>query len=318
MNVIVTGGTGFLGRAVVELLKRKGYESVTSISRREGVDIRDYGLLIRKLKETKPELVIHCAAHVGGIAYNALHPVEVFEDNVGIGLNIVKACNELGIAKFINIMPNCVYPGHLEEYEETKFWDGSIHESVLTYGLPRKMMWGACFAYKQKNENFLPVHLVFPNMYGPHDHFEIVRSHALGALIRKIVDAEIKGEGTVEIWGTGKPVREWLYVEDGAEAIFKSMKNFAKFEANEILNVGIQKGISIKELATLIKKIVGWDGEFKYVLEKPDGTPKKILVAKRMKKRLNGWEPSTQLRQGIEKTVTWYKEHRSEILKKKQ
>ena len=310
MRILVTGGTGFLGSNVVEILKSSNFE-VYSCSRREGIDILNYKSFKDFIDKTHPEMVIHCAAHVGGIAYNRLHPTEVFEDNVGIGLNVAKACYESGINNIINIMPNCVYPGHLEEYEESKFWDGPIHESVLTYGLPRKLFWGACFAYWQKNPKFKAVHLIYPNMYGPYDHFEIIRSHALGAFISKIVDAKRQGKKTVEIWGTGKPIREWLYVKDGAEAVVKTIENMDKFAANDIMNIGVTKGISIKDLANLIKDIVGWDGKFVFQTEKPDGAMKKILVAKKMKDILN-WEPSTKLKVGIKDTIEWYQENRKD------
>jgi len=303
-KILVTGGTGFLGSNVVELLRNKGFD-VHSCSRREGIDIRNYSQFKEFVDKIKPELVVHCAAHVGGIAYNALHPVEIFEDNVSIGLNVVRACSESGINSLTNIMPNCTYPGHLEEYEESKFWDGAIHDSVLTYGLPRKMMWGDCFAYCQKNPKFRPIHLVFPNMYGPKDHFEIVKSHALGAFIAKISDAKKHGKKTVEIWGTGKPIREWIYVMDAAEGVLKSIENFGRFERNEIMNIGVTKGISVIELANIIKETVGWEGEFVLQPEKPDGAMKKILIVNKMKEKL-GWEPSTKLREGIKKTVEWY------------
>jgi GDP-L-fucose synthase len=311
MKIVVTGGTGFLGKNVVALLKSENHD-VFSISKEEGVDILNYEKFLAKLDEIKPEMLIHCAAHVGGIAYNELHPVEVFEDNTHIGLNVVKACNEVGIKYFVNIMPNCTYPGNMNEYQEEKWWDGPMHDTVLTYGLPRKMVFGSCFAYCKKNSSFKPIHLIFPNMYGPGDHFEIIRSHALGALISKIIDAKESGKKSVDIWGTGKPVREWLYVRDGAESILKAIENINKFEPNEIMNIGIRKGVSIKEMAEIIKEIVEWEGDFVYQPEKPDGAMKKILVAEKMKQKLK-WEPPTDLKDGIKETVKWY--HKN-ILKK--
>lgn len=316
MKVVVTGGTGFLGSHLVDKLKKLKYK-IFSVSRKEGIDIKNYDSLRDCLKEIKPEILVHCAAHSGGIAYNAMYEVEILEDNTIIGLNVVKACNELKINKLVNIMPNCVYPGYLEEYEESKFWDGAMHESVFTVGLPRKVLWGSCFAYCRRYNNFKPIHLVFPNLYGPKDEFEPVQAHALGALISKIVDAKINNEKTVEIWGTGKPIREWLYVDDGAEAIVKSLENFDKFEPNEIINIGVTKGgvtkgISIRDLAMLIKETAGWKGEFVFNTKKQDGAMKKVLIAKKMKEKLK-WEPSTSLEEGIKKTVDWYMQHRDKI-----
>jgi GDP-L-fucose synthase len=305
-KIVVTGGTGFLGKNIVDLLKAQNFE-VASCSRKEGVDVLNYPVFLDFLKKTNPDIIIHCAAFVGGIAYSRLYPVEIFEQNVNIGINAVKACNECGIKNFINIMPSCTYPGNMDEYEEDKWWDGPMHSSVLVYGMPRKMAWGACFAYTEKNPGFKPIHIIFPNMYGPNDHFDIERSHALGALLSKIVDAKKQNKETVDIWGTGKPIREWLYVEDGAKGILKVVENIGKFDANEIINIGIEKGISIIDLASLIKEIVGWNGNFVLQTEKPDGAMKKILIVKKMKEKLQ-WEPSTKLEDGIKKTVNWYEE----------
>jgi len=302
MKIVVTGGKGFLGRNVVKKLEEKDHE-VESCSRSSGVDIRDYAAIYEYLKKSKPDLVVHCAAHVGGIAYNDLKPVEIFEDNLKIGMNIVKATAEAKVPKLVNIMPNCTYPGELNIYKEDQWWDGPMHETVLTYGLPRKVMWGLTWAYKKKGL-LDAAHLVFPNMYGPYDHFDPVRSHALGALIVKIIEAKKKGQDKVEIWGTGKPVREWLYVEDGAESILKTIEHFDEIGI-DILNIGVGKGVTITEMAELIREAVAWEGEFVYLKDRPDGAMIKVIEAKRMKKILD-WEPPTEIRDGIKKTVEWY------------
>lgn len=302
MKVVVTGGAGFLGANVVRLLSEKGF-SVSSCSRRMGVDIGEYQQIFEYLQDINPSLVIHCAAHVGGIAYNEQKPIEIFEDNLKIGMNIVKACASAGIKRLINIMPNCTYPGDLEVYREEDWWNGPMHETVLTYGLPRKTMWGLSWAYKKK-ELLDTVHLIFPNMYGPGDHFDPVKSHALGALIKKIVTAKREKKDKVEIWGTGRPVREWLYVEDAAESILKTMEHFNEIGI-EPLNIGVGKGISISEMAELIKEAVDWEGEFVYLKDRPDGAMIKILDAERMKEILK-WSPPTNIKDGIKKTVRWF------------
>lgn len=321
MKILVTGGTGFLGSHLVGKLKSLGHKDVSSLSRKEGTDIKDYARFRARLEKIRPDIILHCAAHSGGIAYNAQNEVEIFEDNTLIGINVAKACNELGINRLINAMPNCVYPGHLQEYEESKFWDGPLHESVLTVGLPRKVLWGSCFAYCRRNPEFRPVSLIFPNLYGPGDEFEPVQAHALGALVSKIVDARDSSRKTVEIWGTGRPVREWLYAEDAAESMIRTMEKMDRFEPNEIMNIGVTrggvtKGISIKELAMLIKEAAGWDGKFIFNTEKPDGAERKVLIAKKMKEKL-GWEPPTRLEDGIRKTVEWYEKHRRQPKPKK-
>lgn len=302
-KIVVTGGFGFLGKQVVTTLRKSKY-MFFPCSRRTGIDIRQLETITKYLKEINPEIVIHCAAQVGGIAYDEIYPIEVLENNTIIGMNIIKACVTAGIKHFLDMMPNCTYPGDLQEYEETLWWNGPMHPSVVVYGLPRKMLWGSCFAYSKKYE-FKALHLILPNMYGPDDHFDPIKSHALGALIAKIVDAKMKKLPTVEIWGTGKPIREWLYVEDAAECIAKVLLNWEKFEHNEIMNVGIRTGISIKELAELIRELVDWKGEFVYLTDKPNGAMKKVLVADKMKKKLR-WQPRTSLRIGINKTIKNY------------
>ncbi|MBT9132997.1 MAG: GDP-L-fucose synthase [Firmicutes bacterium] len=303
MEIAVAGGFGFLGSHIVKKLNEKGYETAP-FSRGSGVDIRVFERINQFLAKTKPEIVINCAAHVGGIAYNALYPVEVYEDNLLIGLNLVSACYSSGVKKLVNVMPNCTYPGVAEIYKEDEWWDGEMHETVFTYGMPRKAIWVHCWAYKTKH-GFNSIHIVLPNLYGPGDHFDPVRSHALGALIKKIVDAKLNGSPTVEIWGTGNPVREWGYVEDAAEGIVVAME---KYNDIEILNLGEGKGYTIREIAKIIKEAAGWEGEFVFDRSRPDGAPKKILDVSKMKEVL-GWEPTTAVKEGIGKAVEWYKEN---------
>ncbi len=300
MKIAVAGGFGFLGSHIVTRLKEKGYE-VIPFSRRSGVDIRVLEQISEFLAKTKPGVVINCAAHVGGIAYNAQAPVAIYEDNLIIGFNLVKACHLNGVKKLVNAMPNCTYPGVAETYKEDEWWDGEMHETVLTYGMPRKAVWVQCWSYKIEH-GFDSIHIVLPNLYGPGDHFDPVRSHALGALIKKIVDAKLNNYPTVEIWGTGTPVREWGYVEDAAEGIVIAMD---KYDDIEILNLGEGRGYTIKEIAEIIKAVVGWEGEFVFDPSRPDGAPKKILDVTRMKKALD-WEPKTSIREGIKKATEWY------------
>lgn len=303
--ILVTGGTGFLGKFVVETLSNadKGH-SVYSCSRSEGVDMKNYPEFLNCLKQISPDIVVHCAAHVGGIAYNRLKPVEIFYDNVILGLHVVKGCHEAGVKSLVNIMPNCTFPGTKTEFREEEWWEGPIHESVLAYGLPRKMLWGACFSYAQQH-NFNSLHLILSNMYGPRDHFDPIRSHALGALLSKIVDANIHNKPSIDIWGTGKPIREWLYVKDAAESILRVIDNLDKFINNDIVNIGVGKGISIADLAQLIKETAGWQGEFIFDPSKPDGAPKKVIIADKMRSILD-WGPPTKIKDGIKETYNWY------------
>lgn len=300
MKVAVAGGFGFLGSNIVTALVKRGYEAIP-FSRRNGVDITVPGLAEQYLREVKPDIVINCAAHVGGIAYNALYPVQVYEDNMLIGFNLVKSCYACGVSKLVNIMPNCTYPGIADIYRENEWWNGEMHDTVLTYGMPRKTVWVQCWSYKIKL-GFNSIHLVLPNLYGPRDHFDPIRSHALGALIKKIVDAKRHNISIVEIWGTGSPIREWGYVEDAAEGIVVAME---KHNDIQIMNLGEGKGYTIKEIAEMIKEAVGWGGQFIFDPSRPDGAPKKILDVTKMNKILE-WQPNTSIKSGISHTVKWY------------
>lgn len=301
MKIAVLGGHGFLGANVVAEFRRAGHE-VEICSRRTGIDARQEPVLNEYLEQTHPDILVNCAANVGGIAYNEKCPVAIYEDNLLLGYATLKAAYRANLKKLVNIMPNCTYPGEMDLYSERRWWDGPMHPTVLTYGMPRKALWVQAWAYQQEF-GFRSIHLILPNLYGPRDHFDIVRSHALGALICKIVDAKLQGAAEVEIWGTGNPVREWMYVEDAAEGIALAAK---LYDDIEILNLGSGIGCSIRQLAEMVREAAGWKGHFLYNTSRPDGAPRKILDTKRMQIELSGWRPPTSLREGIAKTIAWY------------
>jgi len=309
-KIVVTGGTGFLGERVTETLSTSGVE-VLSCSRREGVDIRDGSAFGTWLATVKPDCVVHCAAHVGGIGYVGKHAIEVFHDNVAIGTGLMQGIRQAGVDRLLSVMPNCTYPGEKQIYREHEWWDGAIHDSVLMYGLPRKMLWGLCKTYGPVT-GLRSAHLILPNLYGPGDHFDPLRSHALGALVRKILDAQRHGASSVELWGTGTPVREWMFVRDAAEAVKKFLESDALDDpescSHEIYNVGIGEGVSIAALAETIKTAVGWEGSFVFDRTRPDGALRKLLDGTRFG-ALTGWSPSHCLDDGIEETVSWYRAH---------
>jgi GDP-L-fucose synthase len=211
----------------------------------------------------------------------------------------------------VTIMPNCTYPGAQEIYREEKWWDGPLHESVLMYGLPRKMLWGLCKTYGDAY-GLQSAHLVFPNLYGPGDRCDTLRSHALGALVKKIVDAHRDEKQTVDIWGSGTVVREWMHVCDGAEAVAAFLTRLQTapklMEGHPLFNVGIGTGVSILELAELIRASIDWNGRFVCDRSKPDGATKKLLNGQRFH-ALTGWAPRVKLRDGIRQTIEWYREH---------
>ena len=212
---------------------------------------------------------------------------------------------------FINPISNCSYPGHLtKDFQERDWWDGELHESVLTYGFVRKASWVQGWAYF-KQYGMESIHLILPNMYGPGDHFEEKRSHALGALIKKITDAKIEKKPEVIVWGTGTPVREWLYVEDAADVLIKSISIMPTIYP---INIGVGKGISVKEMAELIKNIAGYKGKLIFDPTKPDGAPHKTMNNSRMIKHFMGWQPPTSLKNGIGNTVNWYIKNRAKYI----
>ena len=306
-NIVVTGGTGFVGSRVVEALQALGSE-VHSCDRSSGVDLRDGQSFGRFLSDVAPDSVVHCAAHVGGLGYVGEHAIEVFEDNLQIGTGLMQGMRAAGVSHLVTVMPNCTYPGDKDLYREEQWWDGAIHDSVLMYGLPRKTLWALCKTYGTVT-GLKSAHLIFPNMYGPGDHFEPKRSHALGALIKKIVTAKRQGEQFVDIWGSGRPVREWMHVQDAAGAIARFVEivrgRESVFDGHPIFNVGIAEGVSIAALARMIREAVGWDGSFRFDRARPDGAMRKLLDGHRFEE-LTGWTPSTALHAGIEQTVAWY------------
>jgi GDP-L-fucose synthase len=301
-KVVVLGGTGFLGSHVVRKFADQGYR-VESCSRSTGIDARHEEPLRSFLEKSSPDIFVHCAQNGGGIGYNATHPIEIFEDNLRIGFYALKSAADAGVKKFVNIMGNSTFPRRLTTYEESEWWNGPADESVVASSLPRKANWVQAWAYKQER-GFHSVHLVLPNMYGPGDHLDPSRSHALMALVRKVSEAKQENRSAVEIWGSGTPIREWLYVEDAAEGIVRATE---QYDDIEILNIGSGIGCSILALAEMIKELLGWNGRFVCDSSRPDGAPIKIFDVSKMKNVL-GWEPRTKLRDGLMKTIEWLEE----------
>lgn len=300
-KVFVAGGTGFLGKSLIKRLEEKDFEyTATSLSL--GTDFRDLGQTVDYFKKYKPDIVIHAAAYIGGIKFGLDHAGEVYFNNILISTNLIEAARITGVQKFISPIANCAYPDVVnKDFKEEEFWNGPLHESVMVYGLVRKAQWAQTWAYARQYEMKF-VNLILPNMYGPGDYFDAERSHALGALIMKIANAKKNEDKEVIVWGTGKPVREWLYVEDGAEALIRAID--IDYLVNPI-NIGVGKGITILDLAKLIQKVVGFKGELVFDKTKPDGAPYKVMGVSLAKKILK-WLPETDLEKGIKETYDWY------------
>ncbi len=300
MTLIVTGATGFLGKRVCKKLQEKKIDYYpTSLSK--GTDLRSYEQTKNLFQKTNPKIILNCAAYVGGIQFGYKHQAEIFKNNLLITINLLENAKNFEVDRIVNPISNCSYPAKARFFREDEYWDGELHESVYTYGFVRKASWiGAKSYFEQYGLD--SISLVLSNMYGPEDHFEEERSHALGALIMKIVKAKEINASEVIVWGTGKPVREWLFVDDGAEIMTKAI---GVEPYNGILNVGVGKGISVIDMANMIKEIVGYEGKLVLDPNQPDGAPFKTVDGSSLE-RLIQWKPKVTIRKGIEKTVEWY------------
>ena len=298
--ILVTGSSGFLGKRVCQLLSNQGRDYCTT-SLSLGLDLRDRQATLDYFREVRPNFVINCAAYVGGIQFGYKHPAELFHNNLQITLNLLEACKEIRVKRMVNPISNCSYPGKATFFKEDEYWDGPLHQSVMVYGFVRKASWVGAWAYA-KQYDLDVLNLIFSNMYGPEDHFEEERSHALGALIMKIVEAKKNNEPEVVVWGSGCPVREWLHVDDAAEAMVRGLEII---KTDEIVNIGVGRGISIIEMANLIKENVGYQGYLRLDKSKSDGAPFKTVDGSLGKKLFN-WEPSRDLVKGIKDTIEWY------------
>lgn len=311
-KILLLGSKGFLGKNLNEYfsLNNDSEYSLINIEGKNQLDIRNFNLFNEFVFENKPEIIINAAAFVGGIAYGARFPAKILHDNSQIALNIYESARLNNVEKIINPISNCAYPGDSNFYTEEGFWDGKPHDSVFNYGFTRRLLVAHGEAFFDEY-NLSSVNIVMSNMYGPHDHFDEERSHALGALINKIYEAKVSNKKNISIWGTGKPIREWLYVKDACEAISRSI---LLPEGHHFMNIGVNKGISIIDLAKIISQKIQWSGEFLFDTSKQDGAMEKRVDGTHSSNLMN-WTPETSLVEGIDITVDWYvKEKRKQFL----
>jgi len=304
-KVLVTGGAGFLGSFVVDnLVNERGVDPENIIvPRSSDMDLRIWENCSRIVKDV--DVIIHVAGRGGGIDYNRRNPGSLFYDNITMNTHLMEAARLEGVQKFVGIGTVCSYPKFtLVPFKEEFLWNGYPEETNASYGLSKKMMLVQSQAYRQQYD-FNSIHLLMVNLYGPRDNFDPEDSHVIPALIRKFRDAVKSDRKTVEVWGTGVASREFLYAEDAAMAIVLAAERYNKPDP---VNVGAGREIKIQELVDLIADLTRFKGEIRWDTSKPDGQPRRCLAVTRAKEEF-GFEPKVDFREGLRRTIEWYRNH---------
>lgn len=301
-KILVTGGRGFLGTRLISRLKEKKPKLIT-IADIDKYDLREYRDCLRASHGV--DIVIHLAARVGGIGFNREFPADLFDDNILMGTNMMKAARINKVKKYVALGTICAYPKFTPvPFNEKDLWVGYPEETNAPYGLAKKMQLVQAEAYRQQY-GFNAIFLLPVNLYGPGDNFDPRSSHVIPALIKKFVYAKRKKQDKVVVWGTGKPSREFLYVEDAADGIIEATE---KYDKPDPVNLGAGFEITIKDLANTIKRLSRYQGKIVWDKTKPDGQPRRMLNVDRAKKEF-GFTAKTSFEKGLKKTIDWYLEN---------
>jgi GDP-L-fucose synthase len=303
-RVMVTGGAGFLGSYVIAKLKARGAKDIYVPTYPE-LDLTKRSDIERMYEKGRPDVVIHLAAQVGGIGANRENPGRFFYDNLMMGVQLIDEARLRKVEKVVALGTICAYPKFAPiPFREDDLWDGYPEETNAPYGLAKKMLLVQSQAYRQQY-GFNSIFLLPVNLYGPGDNFDPASSHVIPALIKKCMDAIRNRQEEIVVWGTGKATREFLYVEDCAEAILLATE---RYDRPDPVNIGAGFEIAIKDLAELIVEITGFQGRIVWDHTKPDGQPRRMLDTSRAFREF-GFQAKTQFREGLEKTIAWYREH---------
>jgi GDP-L-fucose synthase len=305
-RVVVTGGAGFLGSFVTEKLYQRGATEVF-VPKIEDFDFVQLKDIHRMLDEAQPDLIIHLAALAGGIGANRARPAEFYYVNMIMGVQMMHEAWKYGVQKFLALGTICAYPKFTPvPFKEENLWDGYPEETNAPYGLAKKMLLVQAQAYREQY-GFNAIYLLPVNLYGPRDNFNLETSHVIPALIRKCLEAQDRSEKQVVLWGDGSPTREFLYVEDAAEGILLAAE---RYNGSEPVNLGSGMEIRIKDLAQMISRLTGFEGELVWDTTKPNGQPRRVLDTSRAEGYF-GFRAQTPFEEGLRRTIEWYRQHRS-------
>ena len=307
-RVCVTGGAGFLGSFVQETLRARGASQIF-VPHIEDYDLTDITNIRQMLEDANPDILIHLAALAGGIGANRARPAEFFYKNLMMGIPLMHEAWDRGVEKFVAIGTICAYPKFTPmPFQEENLWDGYPEETNAPYGLAKKMLLVQAQAYREQYD-FNAIYLLPVNLYGPRDNFNLETSHVLPALVRKMIEAQQSGDGQVVLWGDGSPTREFFYAGDAALAIALAAE---RYNESEPVNLGSGMEISIKDLAELIARLTGFEGEIVWDTTKPNGQPRRALDVSRAK-AFFGFEARMLFEVGLRKTIEWFRENQDSI-----